>query len=258
MKTRLGWGGAGQHPNFGLGSWVCAGESRAGEQPAWEPSLVGVGQCPLAGPLPLRWHAEGGTGPESGQRTPEGAGMAAVGREVFPAPSAPGPSARRLGRPAPAPRPHSPLPGRPVGACNTTGAGRGLACCASHSCSGEFLAAPRARPWSGVCTPFPGERRLGGGRPPSRCHTSPGWSWLRSGLRGGPCPLGWLPGLDGPPRGTRLRPTWNSFCGSLARAPFPYDLEGGNPAGLCPFLAISGGLGRLVPGRRGMASGFRG
>lgn len=108
VKTRLGGGGAGQHPNFGLGSWVCAGESRVGEQPAWEPSLVGAGQCPLAGPLPLRWQAEGGTGPESGQRTPGGGWDGGCRQRGFPSALRARPERPEAGAPGPRAPPSQP------------------------------------------------------------------------------------------------------------------------------------------------------
>lgn len=93
----------------------------------------------------------GGGGAELGQRTPRGGRDSLCLQRGSPRALCARPSARRLGRPAPAPRPRSFLPGRPAGLA-TPQAGRGLACCASRSRSGEFLAAPRARPCHAVCS----------------------------------------------------------------------------------------------------------
>lgn len=112
----------------------------------------------------------------------------------------------------------------------------------------------------------------------SRCHTSPGWSRLWPGLGGGPLSSGVAAGLRRPPqRGSRPRPTWKSFCGSLAQAGPPSPVTGKRepcwPLSLLCHLWRAGagwgllekpphlhpvGLGRLVPRRRGMASGFCG
>lgn len=195
VETRLGWGGAGQHPNFGLRFWVRAGESLAGEQPA--PGAVtrhGVAACARWALPPWR-HAGGG--PELGQRTPRGGRDSLCLQRGSPRALCARPSAWRLGRPAPAPRPRSFLPGRPAGACDTAGrSGPGLLCKPQplrgipRSAPGSAL--PRSLQFleSSVAPGSQGSRGLGEGAS-SRRHTSSEWSWLWPGLGGvAPCPLG--------------------------------------------------------------------
>lgn len=137
-----------------------------------------------------------GGGPELGQRTPRGGRDSLCLQRGSPRALCARPSARRLGRPAPAPRPRSFLPGRPAGACDTAGrSGPGLLCKPQllrgipRSAPGSAL--PRSLQFleSSVAPGSQGSRGLGEGAS-SRRHTSSAWSWLWPGLGGWP-PVLW-------------------------------------------------------------------